>query len=418
MAASLLEVVPKDDWPEAPTLAFSGLAGRAVALIEPHTEADPVAVLMHFLAAFANAIGAKPHALVGATVHPARLNVALVGTTAKGRKQEAWSPVRQIFKRADPVWTDEHVKSGLSTGEGLIYQVRDKIERQQKTKEGDFEMVEVDPGVEDKRLLALEPELDRVLKVMGRDGATLAAVIREAWDSTDLHIMTKQAITASGAHIAITGHITADELRRDLDETSKANGFANRFIWILVRRSKELPIPEPFVGAAVDKLAYDLSLVIGWARAVGHVKFDAGAAELWTQGYHDLSAPRGNGLVGYVLNRSEPQVLRLALVYALLDRSTVIKLNHLVAALDLWDYSERSAAMIFGNSTGDPMADTINREARKVGELTRTEIINLFGRNASSSRIDKATAALEKSEYGYWQERRTGGRPAQVWMPS
>ena len=37
------------------------------------------------------------------------------------------------------------------------------------------------------------------------------------------------------------GHITVEELRRNLTETETSNGFANRFLWCCVRRSKLLP---------------------------------------------------------------------------------------------------------------------------------------------------------------------------------
>ena len=49
----------------------------------------------------------------------------------------------------------------------------------------------------------------------------------------------ERAIT--DAHVSIVGHITKAELLRHLTETEAANGFANRFLWLMVRRSKKLP---------------------------------------------------------------------------------------------------------------------------------------------------------------------------------
>jgi hypothetical protein len=40
---------------------------------------------------------------------------------------------------------------------------------------------------------------------------------------------------------SIIGHITPDELRRHLEVTEAANGFGNGFLWVLAKRSKELP---------------------------------------------------------------------------------------------------------------------------------------------------------------------------------
>ena len=82
------------------------------------------------------------------------------------------------------------------------------------------------------------------------------------------------------------------------------------------------------------------------------------ARPLWVERYPSLSegAP---GLLGAVTSRSEAQVLRLACVYALMDSSVAIELEHLKAALAVWDYAEASARYIFGDATGDPVADSI-----------------------------------------------------------
>ena len=47
------------------------------------------------------------------------------------------------------------------------------------------------------------------------------------------------------------------------------------------------------------------------------------------------------------------------MLYALLDGSAVIRLEHLQAALAIWRYCEESARLIFGDKLGDPDADVI-----------------------------------------------------------
>lgn len=145
------------------------------------------------------------------------------------------------------------IKSGLSSGEGLIYNVRDPVWEKESIKEKgrvvDYQDVIVDAGESDKRLLIVEPEFASTLTAMSREGNILSAVIRQAWDDGNLSPLTRNnPIKATGAHVSTIGHITWPELLARLDDTSKANGFANRFLWPLVRRSKELPdgaaIPE------------------------------------------------------------------------------------------------------------------------------------------------------------------------------
>ena len=217
---------PTPAWPEPPgPAAFYGLAGRIVEAITPFTEADPVAVLGQLLVAFGCAVGSGPHAMVGATRHSAKEFVALVGKSSKARKGDSWQPVRSLIAAADPDFI-LRIQGGLSSGEGLIQEVRDAEERLEPIKEKGkiigYQTVIVDEGEADKRLLVIEPELARVLRVMARQGSTLSAILRDAWDCGDLRIMTKRPVRATAPHIAMIGHITLDELRRELTDVSIA----------------------------------------------------------------------------------------------------------------------------------------------------------------------------------------------------
>lgn len=404
-AISAISVRSTDSPPEPPgPLAYAGLAGEFVWLADKYTEADPVAVLAHFLTTFGCALGRGPHFMVGATRHDPRIFPLIVGKSSKARKGDSFTPVRAIFEMADPDFLQYRVQSGLASGEGLINAVRDPASQ-------------TDTGVSDKRLLVIEPEFARLLKVMTRQGNTLNAIIRDAWDRDRLQNMTKNApLQATGAHICIVGHITTDELRRELTDTDAANGFANRFITFWVQRSKFLPEPEIFEGEKVERLAQLIAKCLSFARAVGCMVRDEQAREVWRAEYDDLSADR-DGLVGSILARAEAQVVRLAMIYALLDSSAVVRLSHLQSALELWRYSERCADRIFGNATGDRIADDILRSLKQRGRMTRTEIYNLFNRHASSTRISLALDVLVSKALAAYRMEVTGGRPVEVWEP-
>jgi hypothetical protein len=240
------------DWPVLDAVAFSGLAGDLVRAVAPHTEADPVAILAQYLLAFGNAIGRGPHYRVEADDHAPNLFAVLVGETSKGRKGTSWGRVRQVMAIADPQWTSDRVHTGLSSGEGVIWAVRDPIigyERPGKGATAQRVEVETDPGVRDKRLFVVETEFSAALTVMQRQGNILSRIIRDAWDRGDLATLTKNSpARATGAHVSMVGHITADELRDSLDRISMANGYANRFLWLLVNRAHVLPF-----GGALDE---------------------------------------------------------------------------------------------------------------------------------------------------------------------
>ena len=135
-----------------------------------HTEADPVALLLHLLVSFGNAIGRSAHWRAEEDVHYLNLFAALVGETAKGRKGVSGNQSRRLLRDVDLEWVGRCHRSGLSSGEGLIWAVRDPIQKQQPIKQHgrviDYQLVVEDPGITDKRLLVTEAEFASTLRVL------------------------------------------------------------------------------------------------------------------------------------------------------------------------------------------------------------------------------------------------------------
>jgi len=408
-----VSVVPA--WPQMDAAAFQGLAGEVVKAIEPHSESDPVAILIQFLALAGNAMGRTAYYCVEDNRHHANLFAVLVGESSKSRKGTSLGRVRAIMKVADQAWSENRLKGGLSSGEGLINEVRDE-RREWNKKEGREEIA--DPGVVDKRLMVVEAEFASTLAVMERAGNTVSENIRRAWDGDKLSTMTKHSpLCATGSHVSIIGHITIDELRARLTRTEAANGFANRFLFPLVRRSKELPFGGSLDDSVTLELGERLRARIASAQTIGRVEMTAAAQEQWKAVYSKLSAAQP-GLLGAVVARGEAQVVRLALIYARLEGAGQIDVPHLQAALAFWEYCESSAAFIFGDLLGDPVADEIQRALQHAGPqgMTRTAIRDLFGRNRSGDRIGAALALLATRGRARMETRKTGGHPAEVWV--
>ena len=407
--------VGRSEWPKMDEAGYYGLAGDVVKTIEPHSEADPNAILIQFLVAVGNAIGRGPFYKVEGDYHYTKLFVVLVGTTSEGRKGTSLGRVLQIMEQADPDWTQYRVQSGLVSGEGLVHHVRDPVF---KLKDGD--MVEVDRGVVDKRLLVEAQEFAAVLSVMEKPGNTLSPVTRDAWGHKVLQTLGKASPEkATGSHVSIIAHITEPELKRKLTRTEMANGYANRFMFLKVRRSKMLPHGGNLDEAEVIRLGERVKLAIEGARRIGRVVMTNEAAEAWTKIYGELGA-HTLGLSAEVIARAAPQVIRLALIYAVLDNSTEIDLPHLRAALAVWEYCEDSACQIFQDTFGDPIADVIwaALQAAAPEGLGRNDIRGLFSGNQSSSAIGTALNLIA----GCGLARKTqvtgerGGRPSEVWF--
>ena len=392
-----------DDWPEdLAEAAYHGLAGDVVGTIEPHTESDPVALLLQFLAFFGSCIGRSAHYLVEGDKHFANLFMVIVGQSSKARKGTSWGRVRQLFDLLPEQFGQSRIESGLSSGEGLIHAVRDE--------KGD------DPGECDKRLLLQEPEFGGLLRVMDRHGNIVSRIIRDAWDRGDLGVLTKKCETrATGAHISIVGHITKDELVRHLDRTEAANGFANRFIYVVVKRSKCLPHGGNLKIEHLKPLAARLATAVKDAKDIQQVFMSDETKLRWERVYPELSEGQP-GLYGAVTGRAEAQVIRLALIYALLDRKNTISTEHLCAALAIWDYADESAKYIFGEATGDPVQDTILSSIKSEPEgLSRTDISQLFKGHQKSDRITRALDDLKRLGRIEKEKVKSEGRDAEVW---
>ena len=121
--SQVLEAPP--GWPEPPDPAvWRGMAGAIAETIAPHTEADPLAVLAQLLVGAGAIVGRGAWMAVEATRHYPNEFVVLVGDSAKARKGSSWDHVERVLHRADSSFASR-VRTGLSTGEGLIWAARD-----------------------------------------------------------------------------------------------------------------------------------------------------------------------------------------------------------------------------------------------------------------------------------------------------
>lgn len=382
-------------WPDPPAEpAWSGLVGEIAQTIAPHTEADPVAILVQTLVGAGTVIGRGAWFCVEATRHHPGEFAVLVGDSAKARKGSSWDHVARTLTAADPAFA-ELVHTGLSTGEGLIWAARG----------------------EHRRLLVVEPEFVSVLKATARDLSTLSPVLRAAWDGRPLAILTRTApVHATSAHIALIGHITRTELAHHLDAVEAANGFLNRFVFLACRRQRLLPeggLLDPLAGTGLpERLAQHLAL----GRYAGQLHLDERSRDLWADIYARLAAEPDEGLVGSLVARAEAHVLRLSMLYALTDGQATIRPSHLRSGLALFDYTARSLGWATASTVADPVAEQIAAALDSTADgLTRTQLRDLFGRNQPAARIDTALAALASTGRAWRHRAATAGRPAEIW---
>jgi hypothetical protein len=357
---------------------YQGLAGDIVRHLAPSTEADPVALLVTLLATAGAIVGDGPHVLIGGAKHPARIWPVLVGGTSSGRKGTAQSAIRAFVSSSDSYFVTERMKSGLSSGEGLVAILSPREDEQP-----------------DSRLLIVESEFTRVLGVTKREGNTLSAIMRTLWESGDAHVLTRaDPLSTTGAHLVVIGHATPRELVAKMSDADVAGGFANRFMPVLVERSH-------LIYDDVDAPDHtDLSEVMRkrlvQAHLLDRVRRDQAADLLWRKTYRALNQSDREGPLGEVLARGAATIQRLSLIYALLDGHDTIGVEHLNAAVALWSYVTASAQQVFGGLSGNSDADRLADFLQSATDgRTRTEVSKFFGNNKSAEQIDNVLAHLD-----------------------
>jgi hypothetical protein len=388
---------PEDDgtplaahnWPDLKPAALQGGCGDIVKAVMPHTEADPAAVTSTLLTTVGCMAGIRPYALAGNDWHPARLHTLICGPTSDGATGTSWSTVRPAIDVADPCFLSENLLSGIVSGEGVIERVRDQVGDDPDDK-GFIE------GVDDKRLLVLETEYASVLAKGARQGSSLFPVLRQGWDGTTLQSAARQsnALRATGHHISLIGHITPGEFKARLTQGEMDGGSINRLLIVLSRRSKELPDGGNLPDELRVRCGNQVKAALDAAKQVsGRMQRSREAADLWRAEYPRLVAPRPDGWFASATARAQAQVLRLSVAYAILDCSPeIIEVEHLAAALAMWDYAEASAKVLFAEVGYDGRrtdTDKIIEFTRARGKVTRNELREqLFQKHKASHEID------------------------------
>lgn len=382
-----------------------GLVGEIARAGSDNTEANPFAVAASALAYLGTAVGRGPVMHIGDDWHHARLFMVHVGRSSRGRKGTAKKLViSRIAKAVKEI--NEHLAphihtGGLSTREGLALMIHDGFT------EGKNEV----PAINDKRLLAVEAEFANVLHQSKREGNTLSAALREVWDGGGIKPATKtNRVWVKRPHIGLLADITPSELLSLMASRELTNGFANRFIFFWAEGDKVNPAPKPTPSDVVAALAEAVAGVLRFAGADRHAEGDlfrmelskdafSAYAKLYRGELRDRSA--GEQVTG-LLDRRAPMLMRLAMIFALTDKTLTIGVPHINAGMAWIRYWADSVKFIFQNAMDEAAVAEINDTAKqvlaylvKVGKASRTEITKgCFGGHSSSDKINKALDEL------------------------
>src|SRR5205807_4315510 len=205
-----------------------------------------------------------------------------------------------------------------------------------------------------KRVLFVEEELPAVMqKAKKRNDGSLFIKVCEAFDSPPFLSVTtkKRPLRATEPHISINGHGTKRYINSVTELTDIAGGFWNRFLFVW----------STMTQAILDARVPEALLAEFRASAISAIRFAAGVQEmtrtpeaqkLMEVEYYKSIALADHGILGELLARYIPIVNRLSMIFALTDCQSVIGVEHVKAALALWEYSVNSTRLIFSDKLG------------------------------------------------------------------
>ena len=382
-----------------------GLIGDIARAGSDNTEANPYGIAASALAYLGVAVGRGPYMPIGDDWNHARLFFVHVGRSSRGRKGTAKKLViKRIAKAVEELDKDlaPHIHTGgLSTREGLALMIHD----------GWTQGKEEVPAINDKRLLAVEAEFANVLHQSKRDGNTLSAALRDCFDGISIRPAVKTSrVWASDPHVGILADVTPSELRDLMAARELTNGFANRFIFFWAEGDKVNPFPKQTPNDVVATLAAAVVEVLRHAGAHRHVdrdvhrmEFSDGAASAYARLYRGELRDRSAGeRISALLDRRAPVLLRLAMIFALTDRTFIIDVQHINAAMAWVRYWVDSVKFIFQSALDEVEAAAVTDTAERVikylrekGQATRTQLTrDCFVGHIGRVQLDKALDEL------------------------
>jgi putative DNA primase/helicase len=402
-ASDNLQAIPRPTPEQAETMLYGtvGLFAKAAA---DGKGLDPIAAALACLTWLGTEVSPRIVLQIADSYHPARIFGVHVGRSSRGAKGDSSQLLKKVIRRISKQHSEllgAFHSGGLSTREGLALQLHDGFTQgEQET-----------PAVTDKRLFVIESEFANIMAQTKRDGNTLSTALRDAFDyPCKIDPMTKtNRISSTNPHIGILGNITPYELASKLSKNEISNGVINRFMLIYSERMANVPFPPATDNGLVDMLANEFASVIHWAKgSYGDSSFDLydsqvvatldnHAKAFWVIVFDELSNPYGGEFIAAATDRRRVFALRLALLFAITDKSLVIQEHHIRAGVEWARFSARTAAYVLGGA-GSGDVETVDKTQldklmtflkSKKGFVSRTDIsADCFKRHISKTKLD------------------------------
>ncbi|MGR5412843.1 DUF3987 domain-containing protein [Vibrio astriarenae] len=399
-----------------PTLAPEGLygpIGEASKIVCDGFEAHPEAVFLSLMTHLTCSIHADNVTLkVGSRKTPLRCNALLIGDTGSGkgvaqdRAEYVMNMVKECIpedeQHSHPLIARDH-QGGLSTTEGIAYELRDTTDE------------DGDQTANDKRLYLVDEEFVSTIIKCRVSGSTLSSTLRNLFSGKTISPLIKyNRVTCTSPRVCITGHITPKEFMKEIGESNLHNGFCNRFITILLMPMAPIPFPTEHDHQALTKVTKKIAEAIHWTNTEPKVlEMSECFKNEWKTKIYELAclAPKGS-LEQALMSRSAQYTLILSTFFAVMDKEEKVREQHLNAALAWIDYWHQSIRYLF--DTEKEVAINEQREARaelvlnSIKQVALENNSNSFKRSLLTRKIGKRVSSAEANDaLKLLQERHT-----------
>ena len=378
-------------WPTLGDAAFQGPAGELVRAIVPFTEADPAGVLIQLLVMAGVLVGRKPYLGLSGEQHRANLMCVLLGATGSGRKGTSGAAARRLLCDKGTIMEI----NGLASGEALV----DALS-----------------GHPDAKGLIIEEEYARWLKAAGRTASTLSETSRVLYDGKPLTRRTTEhgEQRVEDYHVSMIGHCTPTEFVACLSDLDQSNGAANRLLIIPVA-SRQLiffnddeglvTVPPPVLSGQRT-----LAQIATKASQRERVKWSDSAFQRVRELYFSRIMFHPSPL----LARQWTNFCRLTLIYALLDETDRIEVEHVEAAATIVRYSRIGVERIFEHAPRPRLVEDILRHVRSRGNrgISLTDLAREFSNHLEIGKRNEILTKLLDDGLIVRKTMTTTGRPA------
>ncbi|MBI4201203.1 MAG: DUF3987 domain-containing protein [Chloroflexi bacterium] len=321
---------------EFPPDAWRGPFDRYRQMVSPTTEASDSYHFWCFATVYGATLGRRVGIYHARTLYP-NMYAVLVGPTGWGRKDTA-------EHRALAIWTELHADDlkaeqpkyeyipGVGSAEGLI----DAL------------------GGEGKTVLVRESEFLGLLRKARQDSVSnLIPQLTALYDCPELHTLRTRSrpVTCKNLFLSILSGTTHKWLKDAISERDILGGFANRFIFVPNIPKPPLPHPPAIDKGSHDALLDELNNIRRWAEAHGGcLEVSREAVDIFATWYEGFYAwAQGDGLLPALAVRFQDYIWKLALLFAVADRSAVIGVEHVSPAISVMEWQKEANRILFAD---------------------------------------------------------------------